>query len=86
MWRAADLMAEEEAHPVCLERNSGVMGEFISCSLELTITHKGHSPLVRGWKHDLCPLRASSLIEESWSLPSGRCWFEPDLLPQEGPI
>lgn len=87
MWRpcphrAVGLMEEEEAHPVCLERNSGVMGQF--SSLELAITYKCSSPLVQGWTHDLCPLGTSSLIEESWPLPSGRCWFEPDLLPQEG--
>lgn len=75
MWilcplRAANLM-EEEPHPVCLERSPGVMGEFSSCSVELAITHKCHSPLVQGCKHGLCPLGASSLMEESWPLPQG---------------
>lgn len=51
MWRpcplrAVGLMEEEEAHPVCLERNSGVMGQF--SSLELAITYKCSSPLVQG--------------------------------------
>lgn len=43
---AADVM-KEKAHPVCPERNSGVMGEFSSCSLDLSIIHKRHSSLVQ---------------------------------------
>lgn len=54
---AAGLM-NEKAHPVCPEKNSGVMREFSSCSLDLPIIHKRHSPLVQGWNHDLCPLGA----------------------------